>query len=284
MLINWYYYSSKFEYENKFLGLDRPWSGHKYFVYDLIRNIKPKIIVELGSERGVSFFSMCQAVKDGDLNIKLYAIDTWAGDKHSGFYSENTYKNFVKYKNKYYSELDIEILRMFFDEAVSKFKNSSIDLLHIDGLHTHEAVKHDYETWLDKVKPSGTILFHDTVERGRGFGIYKLWDSLKLKNNSIEFTHSHGLGVLIKDQKLFLEIKKLEAIWQRYYSTLYDYNLFRSFHYDSSEMKKRKKMEDKIKRLEDKIKEYEKILGTITSAKTFRIWQSYCRFRDSIFK
>jgi predicted O-methyltransferase YrrM len=280
----WKYYTPSFEYKKRFLDLDRPWAGHTFFVYDLVRNLQPKTIVELGTERGTSFFSMCQAVKDGKIKAKLYAVDIWKGDKHTGYYGESVYKNFIKYKNAHFSKLKIEVFRMFFDEAVVKFKDSSIDLLHIDGLHTYEAVKHDFETWCGKVKPNGIVLFHDIVEKGRRFGVHKLWRELKAQNNTIEFLHSHGLGVLIKDQKLFLEIKKLEAIWQRYYSTLYDYNLFRSFHYDSSEMEKRKKMEDKIKRLEDKIKEYEKILGTITSAKTFRIWQSYCRFRDSIFK
>ncbi|NMB81987.1 MAG: hypothetical protein GYA14_09230, partial [Ignavibacteria bacterium] len=275
----WVYYSPEFEYENRFLDLGRPWSGHKYFIYDLIRNTKPETIVELGTERGVSFFSMCKAVKDGDLNKKLYAIDTWVGDKHSGFYGENIYKNFLKYKNQYFSKLNITTLRILFDKAVSKFKDSSIDILHIDGLHTYKAVTHDYETWISKLKPDGIVLFHDITERGRGFGIYKLWKFLRENNNTIEFLHSHGLGVLIKNPKLFSEIKGLEEVWQKYYSTLYEYNLSKKLHYDSEEIKKK---DEEIKRLRYEVKEYKKILDNITSAKFFKLWQSYCKIRDSV--
>lgn len=50
---------------------------------------------------------------------------------------------------------------MTFDQAMLQFDDGSIDILHIDGSHFYEDVKHDYETWKIKVKANGIIMFHD---------------------------------------------------------------------------------------------------------------------------
>ncbi|WP_342479224.1 class I SAM-dependent methyltransferase [Paenibacillus sp. FSL H7-0350] len=66
------------------------------------------------------------------------------------------------------------LLRMTFDEAVGTFEDNSIDLLHIDGLHTYEAIKHDYECWLPKLADNSVVLFHDITVRMDDFGVYQL--------------------------------------------------------------------------------------------------------------
>jgi len=199
--MNWQYFNPEFEYEEKFQDVAWPWAGHKYFAYDLVANLKPKRIVELGTHYGTSFWSFSQAVKDLNLETELNAVDTWEGEKHAGFYGEEVFIAVNDIKDKYYSDLNIHLIRKTFNEAVSSFDDGSIDILHIDGLHTYEAVKNDFETWLPKVKSDGIILFHDIVVSRDDFGVYRLWEELKEKYQTMEFRFSYGLGILFKDGK-----------------------------------------------------------------------------------
>jgi hypothetical protein len=197
------------------------WSGHYFFAYDLIANTKPQIVVELGTHKGNSLFSFAQAIKDFNLDTKLHAVDTWQGDKHSGFYGEEVYNNFLRIKDKYYEDVNIVPHKMFFDDAVYKFKDNSIDILHIDGLHTYEAVKHDFETWLPKVrKDTGIVLLHDVCEKSNDFGVYKLWEELKKKYTTITFEHYHGLGVLFLNKSCFNENSLATTVLTDFYEIL----------------------------------------------------------------
>ena len=184
------------EFPNTLLaGGVTPWIGHVIFADMLIRAYRPQFLVELGSHTGVSFFAFCEAVKQSWSKTTCYAVDTWKGDEQAGFYGEDVYIKFSEHVEKCYSNF-ATMLRMKFDDAVQYFKDESIDILHIDGLHTYDAVKHDFYTWLPKVKPGGIILFHDVAEQGNNFGVYKLWHEIAEKSQEIcVFTHSHGLAI-----------------------------------------------------------------------------------------
>jgi GT2 family glycosyltransferase len=172
------------------------WLGHLPFASWLIREFEPKVFVELGTHYGHSYFAFCKTVLEADLATKCYAVDTWLGDEHAGRYGDEIFDQVNSRNRGSYSEFS-RLMRMNFDDAVGSFEDGSIDLLHIDGLHTYEAVRHDFETWLPKLAPGAVVLFHDTNVYERNFGVWKLWEELKAEYpNHLEFVHSHGLGVL----------------------------------------------------------------------------------------
>ena len=172
------------------------WIGHLPFAAWIIAELSPNIFVELGTHTGNSYFAFCTAVSEVGLPTKCFAVDTWKGDAHAGFYDEGIFIKVNTHNQDYFAGFS-RLLRMTFDEAISYFSNATIDLLHIDGLHTYEAVLHDFENWLPKLAPGAVVLFHDTNVRERNFGVWKLWEELKKRYpDNMEFFHSHGLGVL----------------------------------------------------------------------------------------
>lgn len=219
---DWKYYNPKFEYEELLdpLGASWPWAGHTCFCYELVSNLRPQRVVELGTHYGRSFFTFCQSVKDLDLETELYAVDTWQGDEHAGFYDESVFEKVDETKDVYYSDLNINLLRKTFDTALNDSTDCSVNLFHIDGLHTYEAVKHDFDSWFGRVKANGIILLHDISVTETDFGVFNLWDEIKEKDQTVEFCHSYGLGILFRNPDRFSELAGFERSWQRYYATL----------------------------------------------------------------
>ncbi|MFA5923554.1 MAG: class I SAM-dependent methyltransferase [Methylococcaceae bacterium] len=178
------------------LQLPNSWVGHLPFAAWLIQEISPTIFVELGIHSGNSYFSFCQAVVEAKLTTKCYAVDSWQGDEHAGQYNEEMFAKVNTYHQEHYAGFS-RLLRMTFDDAATYFTDESIELLHIDGLHIYEAIRHDFETWLPKLAPGAVVMFHDTNVRESNFGVWKLWNELQADYpNNLEFVHSHGLGVL----------------------------------------------------------------------------------------
>jgi GT2 family glycosyltransferase/CII-binding regulator of phage lambda lysogenization HflD len=172
------------------------WHTHIPLAFAVIEMLQPRVLVELGVHRGDSYCAFCQAVSTLSLGTACYAVDSWRGDTHSGLYDDSVYQELKAYHDRRYANFST-LLRCRFDEALGHFRDGSVDLLHIDGLHTYEAVTHDFDSWLPKLSDRGVVLLHDTNVHDGDFGVWRLWEELKDNYPSCGFKHGYGLGMLL---------------------------------------------------------------------------------------
>lgn len=187
------------------------WLEHIPFAMWVVEAQRPRTLVELGTHNGASYFAFCQAVAELGLDSSCFAVDTWKGDAHAGFYGEEVHERVRAWNDAHYSAFS-RLVRSTFDEALEHFSDGSVDLLHIDGLHTLEAVTHDFRSWRPKLSDRAVVLFHDINVRERGFGVYRLFEELRGQFPSFAFVHGHGLGVLGVGPEQSADLRRLYAL------------------------------------------------------------------------
>jgi len=145
--------------------------GDGLIVYSLIQHMRAKTCVCIGSGGGFIPRLMTQARRDlydqqiftgdnefnwGDIGV-TYVIDACNGiggsndlERENSFFRSNFYPRFIKStsENAYYDFFVLQDIK--------------IDLLFIDGDHSYEGVKLDFELYSRIMSPNGIIILHDT--------------------------------------------------------------------------------------------------------------------------
>ena len=167
------------------------WLGHMKFAHWLSKLLNPSVIVDLGVDYGHSTFSFASANKG-----IVYGIDSFDGDIQSDFKNTFDIVNTLndEFNNKNYLNNNIKFIKGYFNDVYDYF-NETIDILHIDGVHTIEAVSNDYNKWITKTSENAVILFHDVVSYPDSVG--KVFNDIQYPK--FYFTHSAGLGVVCKN-------------------------------------------------------------------------------------
>ena len=198
-------------WEPRLIGSPSSWWTHVPFAFWLISVCRPRVFVELGTHYGVSYAAFCEAVQRARTGTRCFAVDTWRGDDHAGFYGDEVFHTLNGFNNLQYSSFS-RLLRCTFKDALDEFSNATIDLLHIDGRHGYEDVKEDFESWRPKLSERGVVLLHDISIRGRGYGVHKLFGELKAQFPHFEFVHGFGLGLLSIGRQVAEPIRALCAL------------------------------------------------------------------------
>ena len=160
-LLNFY-----FQYRYRFLREGFSIESHltvqeRVVLYKLCSRAGVQTCLEIGSYVGASAYFMSAGLsqKSSDFG-KLFCIDTWKNDSMSEG-NWDTYATFVK-NTSLYSGFIVPI-RGFSTEVVECVarQTQDLDLLFIDGDHTYEGVKADWQAYRRFLKPGSIVVFHD---------------------------------------------------------------------------------------------------------------------------
>jgi len=145
--------------------------GDGLLVYSIIQMMRTKVCVCIGSGSGFIPRIMTQARIDlhkqgifegnGDYNWgdigATYVVDACNGiggpndlDNEDSFFRKNFYPRFIKSTS----------IDAYYDFFVRQ--DIQIDFLFIDGDHSYEGVKIDFELYSNLLSPTGLIMLHDT--------------------------------------------------------------------------------------------------------------------------
>jgi len=121
--------------------------------------LRKETILEIGSYVGASTCCFGAALKKNKYG-KVLCIDTWKNDAMSEG-PRDTYAEFLK-NTEPFSKFIIPI-RGFSTEVTAQVGNytSHVDLLFIDGDHTYDGVKADWNTYRGFLEIGSVIAFHD---------------------------------------------------------------------------------------------------------------------------
>jgi hypothetical protein len=202
--------------------VESAWHEHAPFAFWLVDAIRPNSIVELGTHNGFSYFVFCEAIRRLALPTKAFALDSWEGDDQAGFYGPEVYDSVVAINSAEYVEFSA-LLRGYFDDSLDSIPDSSVDLLHIDGRHGYDDVRHDFDAWLPKLTERGVVIFHDIAEHQEGFGVWELWAEISQQYPSFAFDHEHGLGVLAVGPDMPKKLRDFMAAASHYAAEIKDF-------------------------------------------------------------
>ena len=132
-----------------------------WLLYGLARSIKPKVCVEIGSARGKSACAVGLALRRNG-GGKLYAIDPHSLTNWNDTNSLDSFAIINEHLRKAGVTNFVEIVRQTSDVA-AKGWNKKIDLIFIDGDHSYEGVKADWDLFLPHLSEFGVVVFHDTL-------------------------------------------------------------------------------------------------------------------------
>ncbi|MCG2633012.1 class I SAM-dependent methyltransferase [Bradyrhizobium sp. WYCCWR 13023] len=168
----------------------------------MVRQIQPRRVLEIGTAQGGVFWLLCQISSPEAhlISLDLPPEERYSGGKKVDVDLERLKKTGQTVHAVTGSSHDPAILT----RVKTILGESALDILFIDGDHTYEGVRQDYEMYHSLVRPGGLIAFHDIIHtKFENCQVDRFWGELAGNANIrttelIGRTKSHfgGIGVI----------------------------------------------------------------------------------------
>jgi len=169
---------------------------------NIIGSAKPRAILEIGTSQGGTLFLFTRVASDDAL---LITIDLPSPPLGAGYLPWRA----ILYRSFALGKQEIRLIRSDSHSAQTRSQvlgllgARKVDVLFIDGDHSYEGVKRDFEMYSPLVAKGGIVAFHD-IAPGRPEdvgGVPRFWNEVKGRYNSQEFVENldqggSGIGVL----------------------------------------------------------------------------------------
>jgi len=168
----------------------------------VLEKVNPTYIIEIGTLKGGTLFLFTKVASP---TAKILTIDLPGGNFGGGYsnWRRFLYKSFGLPKQKIFLLREDSHSPMTLRKVNSILKDKKIDFLFIDGDHSYEGVKRDFEMYAPLVVKGGIIAFHDIVPHPPVLGceVSKFWNEIKYQYNYREIIKDKnqgwaGIGVL----------------------------------------------------------------------------------------
>jgi predicted O-methyltransferase YrrM len=162
----------------------------------IVRVQRPRTMLEIGSAKGGTLFVWCQMA---DPEATVVSIDLPGGDFGGGYPPERvaTLNNFKQARQKLHLFQANSHDSQTFDQVKKILADRKIQFLFVDGDHTYEGVRRDFEMYSSIVADGGIIGFHDIVKcpAGTGGEVNRFWDEVKLQFRHRELVEDRGNSI-----------------------------------------------------------------------------------------
>ncbi len=162
---------------------------------EAVNSIKPKTIVEIGTCNGGTFFIWTNLASELAITCDLNKSKIRDELYHS-FPPPDSNCKVIPLAGDSHSE-------QFLETVKQSLNGNQVDFLFIDGDHTEEGVKRDYEMYSPLVRSGGIIAFHDILEKQPipGNQVFYFWDNIKKSTKTEEFVKDYsqtgyGIGII----------------------------------------------------------------------------------------
>jgi len=184
---------------SKDLGMNQVESEIKS-LYNYLKSLgKMNNYMEIGTDKGGTLYYLSSLFSGKKISVDM-PHSKFGHDNYNVYLRDFNLKNLINNVNIISGDSHNEETR---EKVKNVLNGEKLDVLFIDGDHTYDGVKKDYEMYEDFVKDNGFILFHDINDsqyhRESDCYVSKFWNELKGKK--IEFNEKQswaGIGVLQK--------------------------------------------------------------------------------------